>query len=350
MQLITAVFAVLLASALCSGSEAALFSVPLVKARQLAESGSRASLALLSIRQNMSRPIASIVILNNIANIVGSIVVGAMATQTLGSRWLGLFSGVLTFLVIIFSEIIPKTLGERYAERISLWVALPVLGLAKLFTPLVWAIERLTSPVTQGTIGPTTTEAEIKLLARIGHQEGIIEPGESEMIHHVFKLNDVTAGEIMSPRVVMTYLPGNLTLQDAQQQIIESQHSRIVVIGENVDDVQGVVLKNELLTAIIEHKADCTLAEMAHEVPAVPISAKGNALLQIFRRSRRHLAVVIDEFGGVAGVVTLEDVLETLTGEIVDETDEAADLQEVARRQRRNVLPSPSDEFRLDKK
>lgn len=350
MQLIVAVIAVLVASALCSGSEAALFSVPLVKARQLAETGSRASLALLSIRQNMSRPIASVVILNNIANIVGSIVVGAMATQTLGSRWLGLFSGVLTFLVIIFSEIIPKTLGERYAERISLWVALPVAGLAKLFTPLVWAIERLTSPVTKGKIGPTTTEAEIKLLARIGQQEGIIEDSESEMIHLVFKLHDVTAGEIMSPRVVMTYLPGELTLQAAQRQIIESQHSRIVIIGENVDDVRGVALKPELLAAIIEQKADCTLAELSYELPAVPEATKGDALLQIFRRSRQHLAVVIDEFGGVAGVVSLEDVLETLTGEIVDETDEATDLQEVARKQRRNVLHAPGDEIKLDKK
>ncbi|MCG3208306.1 MAG: hypothetical protein FOGNACKC_01909 [Anaerolineae bacterium] len=344
-QLLAAIFLVLISSALCSGAEAALFSVPLVKARQLAESKSPAARALLHIRENMSRPIATIVILNNIANIVGSIAVGKIASDVLGSHWLGLISGVLTFLVIVFSEIVPKTLGERYAERIAVVVAVPVLWLARLFTPLVWAIEKLTAPITKGKTGPTTNEAEIKLLAKIGQQEGLIENDELEMIHHVFHLNDVTAGELMTPRVVMTYLPGSITLAEATEQIIASQHSRIVVIGENVDDVIGVAYKSELLTALINQQSDQPISALARTPPLVPDSTKADDLLQFFRRERRHLAVVIDEFGGVAGVVTLEDVLETLTGEIVDETDQAIDLQEVARRRRRDVLPSK--EFKI---
>ncbi len=339
-QILPAIFIVLLSSALCSGAEAALFSVPLVKARQLAQSNKASEKALLTIRQNMSRPIATIVILNNIANIVGSIVVGEIATKALGSQWLGLVSGVLTFLVIIFSEIIPKTLGERYAERISLWVARPVQGLTRLLTPLVWLVEQVTSPITKGNTGPTTNEAEIKLLARIGRQEGIIEANESEMIQHVFTLNDVTAGNMMSPRVVMTYLPGALTLGEAKEKIIASQHSRIVVIGKTTDDVIGVVWKNQLLTAIIEQKTGQPVSDFAHSPQFVPEGTHADALLNFFRKQRRHLAIVVDEYGGVAGVVSLEDVLETLTGEIVDETDEVADLQEIARKHRRNILPS----------
>ena len=162
----------------------------------------------------------------------------------------GNFSGLLTFLVIIFSEIIPKTLGERFATRISLWAARPVLGITYILTPVVWLIERLTAPITKGRIGtPTTSEGEIKLLATIGQQEGIIEQDESEMIQRVFRLNDATAADLMTPRVAMTYLPADLTLAEAQEQIIASPHSRIIVTNEAIDDVIGMVLKYELLTA-----------------------------------------------------------------------------------------------------
>lgn len=336
-QLIIAIIIVLLSSALCSGTEAALFSIPAVRARQLAESKTAAALTLLAIRKNMSRPIASIVILNNIANIVGSIVVGRIATSVLGNAWLGVISGVLTLLVILFSEIIPKTLGERYAENISLIVARPVMGITYLLTPIVWTIEKLTSPITQDKTSPTTNEAEIKLLARIGRQEGIIEADESEMIQRVFRLNDVTAEDIMTPRVAMTYLRSHLTLAEVQEDIIASPHSRIVVTGDSIDDIVGVVLKDELLTAIIQHKGALQISELAHEVHFIPVTVRADNLLTIFQQTRRLLAVVIDEFGGVAGVVTLEDVLETLTGNIIDETDKFADLRAAARNQSKSV-------------
>ena len=339
LELVTAVLIVLCASALSSGTEAALFSVPLVKVRQLAQSKKPSARALLTIRQNMSRPIASIVILNNIANIVGSIVVGRIAAVQLGSEFLGLFSALLTFLVIIFAEIIPKTLGERFAETIALTVARPVQGITFLFTPLVWAIEKLTYPITKGRAAvPTTNEAEIKLLARIGRQEGIIEADESEMILRVFRLNDVTAWDLMTPRVAMTYLWGHLTLGEAKEAIIASPHSRIVITGKSIDDVLGTALKYALLTALIEGKDDLPVSALVREVLFVPENVRGDKLLQVFQKNRRHLAVVIDEFGGVAGVVTLEDVLETLTGEIVDETDTIADLQAEARRRNEALL------------
>ena len=331
--LIIAIGVVLLSSAICSGSEAALFSVRLVKVRRLAQSRRPNALALLSIREQMNRPIATIVILNNIANIVGTIVVGFIAANVLGKQWLGVISGILTFLVILFSEIIPKTLGEQYSDQISLVIARPVAGLTRILTPLIWCIEKITNPLTAGSNSFTTDEAEIKLLAKMGQEAGTIEDDEFEMLRKIFDLNDMTAADLMTPRVVMTYLKGDLTLAEAKEDILNSPHSRIIVIGEIPDQVTGVALKTELLAGIIEGKLDQSIAHFAYKVHFVLGRKRANQLLSIFQQTRQHLAVVVDEYGGVSGVVTLEDVLEVLTGPLVDETDTVADLQEFARKQ-----------------
>ncbi|BAZ05894.1 hemolysin family protein [Calothrix sp. NIES-3974] len=339
-QLITVVLIVIFGSALCSSVETALFSVSVLKVRQLAQSSNPAAIALLAIRENMNRPIAAIVILNNIFNIVGSILTGSIATQMLGDTWLGIFSGVFTFLIIIFGEIIPKTIGERYSESIALLAALPVTGLAILFTPLVWLIENVTAPFVKGKKRPTTNEAEIKLLANIGQQEGIIETDEAEMIQRVFRLNDVTASDLMTPRIMLTYIRGNLTLAEAKQDIIASQHTRIIVVDESIDQVIGFALKQNLLTAMVEGNHHEKIANLARKVHFVPEIIRADKLLKNFIEAREHLAVVVDEYGCVVGVVTLEDVLEVITGEIVDETDRTVDLQEIARKKREKMLQS----------
>lgn len=331
LALVIGVLVLLAASALTSGTEAALFSVPLVKAKQLAEQGTPSGRALLWIQENMTRPIAAIVVLNNVANIVGSIVVGVIATVVLGSRWLGVFSAVLTSLVIIFAEIIPKTFGERNAERISLIMARPVIAITRLLTPILWSIEKITLPFTKGPPRFTTNEAEIRLLAHIGYREGALERIESELIPRVFELDKTTAAEMMTPRVAMTYLEGDLALADAQNRIIESEHSRIIVVRDAPDDLIGVALKDDLLTALVEDKGSMPVSAFVREVQFVPETTRADRLLSVFRQTRQHLAVVLDEFGGVSGVVTLEDVLEVLTGEIVDETDKTVDLQLDAR-------------------
>ncbi len=332
LVLCIAIGVVLLSSAICSGSEAALFSVRLVKVQRLAQSKRSDALALLSIREQMNRPIATIVILNNIANIVGTIVVGYLASNVLGNQWLGLVSGVLTFLVILFSEIIPKTLGERYSDQIALVIARPVAGLTRILTPLVWCIEKITTPLTAGGNSFTTDEAEIKLLAKMGQEAGTIEEDEFEMIRKIFNLNDMTAADLMTPRVVMTYLKGDLTLAEAKADILTSPHSRIIVIGETLDQVTGVALKTDLLAGVIEGKLDQPISHFVYKVHFVLGRKRANQLLSIFQQTRQHLAVVVDEYGGVSGVVTLEDVLEVLTGQLVDETDTVVDLQEFARK------------------
>ncbi|MBD0390449.1 MAG: HlyC/CorC family transporter [Nostoc sp. C3-bin3] len=339
-QLLIIVFFVLLGSALCSSVETALFSVSILRVRQLAQSNNPSAVRLLAIRENMNRPIATIVILNNIFNIIGSILTGSIATQVLGDKWLGVFSGILTFLIIIFGEIIPKTVGERYSEQIALLAALPVAGLAIAFTPLVWILENVTAPFAKGKKRPTTNEAEIKLLAKIGHQEGIIESDEAEMIQRVFRLNDVTASDLMTPRIMLTYIHGDMTLAEAKANIIASQHTRIIVIDESLDEVIGYALKQSLLTAMIEGSNNRKIVNLTRKVNFVPEIIRADKLLKNFIEAREHLAVVVDEYGSIAGVITLEDVLEVITGEIVDETDRTVDLQEIARKKREKMLQS----------
>jgi len=295
---------------------------------------------LLSIRQKVNRPIATIVILNNLFNIVGSIVIGSIAANVFGDALLGVFSGVLTFLVIVFAEILPKTLAEQYAQPIALTMAIPVRGLTWAMTPLVVLLERITSPFTRSRRLPTTNETEIKLLASIGYQEGIIEEDEAEMIRRVFRLNDIEAAHIMTPRVELTYLPGNEAIATLKNEILSSQHSRILLIEDDIDHIQGIALKYELLAALIENKGDQPISTLQRPVRFIAETERADKLLQDFQTNREHIAVVVDEYGGVSGVVTLEDVLEELTGEIVDETDLNVDLQALARQRRKRLLQS----------
>jgi CBS domain containing-hemolysin-like protein len=340
LQLAIAIFIMLAGSALCSGTETALLSVPLLKARQLAQSNKPAALALYAIRQQINRPIATIVILNNLFNIVGSITIGSIAANVFGDALLGVFSGILTFSVIVFAEILPKTLAERYAVPIALMVAMPVRTVTWLFSPVVWLLERITAPFMARGQSPITNEAEIKLMAAIGHQEGIIEADEAEMIRRVFRLNDMKSVNIMTPRVALTHLPGDLTIAAAQEKILNSQHSRILVTDTDIDHVLGIVLKNELLAALIRHQGNQAIRNVVRPVRFVSEAERADKLLQEFQKAREHLAVVVDEYGGVSGVVTLEDVLEVLTGEIVDETDRSIDLQNQARQRRQRLLQS----------
>ena len=340
LQLLIVVIFVISGSALCSGIEAALFSVSTLKVRQLAQTKNPSAVALLAIRENMNRPIATIVVINNVFNIVGSIVTGSIAREVLGNNLLGLFSGVLTFLIIICAEIIPKTVGERYAETISLFIAIPLAALTLIFTPLVWVLENITAPFTRGKKQPTTNKAEIMLLADIAHQEGIIERDEAQMIQRVFQLNELTAADLMTPRTILTYLRGDLTLAEAKADIISSQHTRIIVINETIDEVIGVALKQNLLTAMVEGRKTQKIGTLTRKVGFVPETIRADRLMRNFLEAREHLAVVVDEYGNVSGVITLEDVLEVITGEIVDETDKTIDLQAIARKKRERMLQS----------
>ena len=338
LLLVVTLGVVLLGSALCSATEVALLRISPLRLRQLASEQHPQAIVALRIREQINRPIAGIVILNNLFNIVGSVMVGNQAAALFSPLGLGIFSGILTLLIILFGEILPKTLGERFADPLALWVAFPVRFLTILLTPLIMVIERLTLPWAHRDPGPTTNEAEIRLLTQIGHQEGVIEDDELQMIQRVFQLNDMRAADVMTPRVSMTYLEGSLTVAACQELILGSQHTRIVVIDGDVDHVLGIALKQELLAALVRQQGDRPIQAFIRPVPFVPDVTRLDKLLKFLQEGREHLAIVVDEYGGVSGVVTLEDVVEVLTGEIVDETDRVTDLQAIARLRLQNLL------------
>jgi len=321
---------VLLGSALFSGIEAALFSISLNKAKILAQKKKKGADNFLKIKENIRRPITVIVIFNNVFIIVGSLLVGVVATKILENYWLGFISAILTFLIIVFGEIIPKSIGENHAEKICLFVAKPLLISTKIFFPFVWAIEKITKSFTKK--NQIISEEEIRILSHLGHLEGAIEEDEEEMIQKVFKLNDLTARDIMTPRTVVDALEGNKKITELKKTICSLSHSRLPVYLGNLDNIIGICHQRELLIALTKEEQDKKVLDFKQEAILVSEKIKADKLLPLFQARKCHLAIVKDNFGGTTGIITLEDVLEELVGEIVDETDRDIDMRAKARK------------------
>ena len=326
-ELIIAILLLLFSSALASGTEAALFAIPKSKVMTLLQENRRGAAALSTIKEDMARPIMAIVIINNIANIIGSIVVGSIAEKNFGNNpeipVVGIVSGVLTFLVILFAEIIPKTVGENRNAAVSLFMAPFILFLTRIFFPLIWITEKITLPISSllGTSDHTTSEKEILALTELGRKSGVIEENESTLIQRVFDLNDVTAWDIMTPIARVDALEKNRSLQEIKDIVMELTHTRIPVYNGSLDKITGVVHVRDILKALAEDQMDLDVGALSKEASFIPDTQRGNDLLHHFKRSKQHLAIVVDAFGTVLGVLSLEDVLEELVGEIIDETD-----------------------------
>ena len=319
----------LLGSAFCSSSEAAIFSAPKIRLQISAKQGDLSAQNLLSLKENMSKTIGTLVILTNLFNIVGSILVGAIADDLFDNFALGIFSAVFTFLVILFAEVLPKNFGEKNAVSFGIFVAPFVIFLSRVFHPFLYILELLSRSLVGSTKKYSVSEDEIKFMAHLGMQEQSIEKDEQELILNVFKMNDKSASNIMTPRVNIYALDGNLTLEAQKNEIYNSPHSRLMVFGQDYDDIKGFVLIREILHALAENGGDKTPMEFIHPILTLKENTRVDSLLIIFQKKRSHIALVIDDFGGTSGLVTLEDVLEELVGEIMDETDLVSDMRDV---------------------
>ena len=314
------VMLLLAGSSLCSGVEAALLTVSPVKVHELARSDRpvKGARRLELLRQRLGRTLAVLVIANNVFNIFGSLMVGGFAAGVfaaydIGGPALPLFSVGLTVLVILLGEILPKAIGSRLALPVALASA-PALGLlARLMLPLVLLLERILPAITaENEI--STDENEIRLLARLGSQKGQIEADEAAMIAKVFQLNDLTARDLMVPRVAAPTLAGHTRLVQERSTLVHNPAPWWVVLGEEVDEVLGVASRESLLTALLQGKADTQLADLALPVEFVPEMIRADRLLTSFRRNGAGVRVVVDEFGGFVGVVGPEAVLAVLAG------------------------------------
>ncbi len=330
-SLFVATIIMLFGSGFFSATEAALFSVPINKAKILASQKKKGADFLLRIKKDMRPTITVIVVFNNTFNIAGSIFIGTLAAEIYGSTKIGIFSAVLTFLVIVFAEIIPKSIGESFSVSMSLFLAKPLFYTTKLFTPLIYFIDLFTKTLPKKK--KTISEEEIRTLSNLGFQEGVIEEDEKEMIHRVFLLNDLLVKDVMTPRTVVTAFNANKTLKDLEEEIFSLSHSRIPIYRDNLDNVIGICHQRELLIAFSRGKKDTSISDFASkEVIKVLEHQKIDELIPTFRKTRCHLAIVVDDFGGTAGVITLEDVLEQIIGSVIDETDETENLREKARK------------------
>lgn len=321
LTLIISSLVVLLVAAFASCTEAALFSVSLPKAKAMAAAHKPGGKALLKIKENMGYPIGTIVIVNNIATIVGSIVEGVAAHEVFGDTALSIFIAIFTFCVIVFSEIVPKTLGESYAVMIAPIVAPIVLFLTQVFKPLLWLIEQTLKKLKPMHDLQKVSEEEIKIMAAMGQKSGSIEPDETAMIRHVFKLNDITAEDMMTPLSGVETILGDLRLGEGRETILGANHSRLPVIADDGETVLGVVLTRDLIAALARDRFEATPLDYIQEAINVPMDLPADDLLPLFQKREQHLGVVIDPAGRMVGVVSLEDVIEELVGEITDEKD-----------------------------
>ncbi len=313
----------LLLSAFFSGSEIALFSVPQARARALADEGRRGSAALAELRANPDRLLITILIGNNVANIAAASIATFEATRALGSAGVGLATGAVTLLVLFFGEITPKSFASSRAVPFSLFAA-PILrtlsrALFFLVVPLE-AVTRLLVPRGAGR-NPGVTEMEIRRLTQMGHLAGAIEEHERQLIERAFLMDTTRAWEVMTPRVDIFAWPGDRTVAAVEAELEGVPYSRIPVYDQSLDDVTGVVYLRDVFEALVEGRGDASLGELSREAFFVPSTVTLVELLREFQARRVHMGVVVDEYGGTDGLVTMEDILEELVGEIVDEVD-----------------------------
>ena len=329
-------------SAMCSLFEAVLYSVPVGHVEAMAESGQPTGRILRSLRQRVDRPISAILSLNTIANTAGAAWAGAAFVVVFDDERLWLFSAAFTLAILLFSEVIPKTAGVVYCRGLAGPVARPLLAMVWIFRPLIWLTGQVTRLIARDQGSPGVSEEELLVMARLGHKEGAIDADEAAVIENILGLKEKTVRDIMTPRTVVYSLAVSSTLRQVRDSAQSLNHTRVPVYDADGDDVVGTVHRHDLLAAMAEGQWDRTLEEMMRPVDFVADNLTAGRLLRRLLESRQHLVMVIDEFGSLGGLVTLEDVLEEILGtEIVDEFDTAVDMRELAHRRRRQSLGEP---------
>ncbi len=332
--LIIYVLVALAVSFVCSVMEAVLLSITPAYVAVWEEKAPAIGLRLRELKRDVDRPLAAILTLNTVAHTVGAAGAGAQATHVYGDAYVGVFSAVLTLLILVLSEIIPKSLGARYWRELGPVVARILRPLVVFLWPLV-ALAKLLGALFSGSkTEPVFHREELTALAEIGLREGAMGKSEIRILKSLLRFRTLHVSDIMTPRTVMYVLPQRLTIEEMLEEEGSTRFSRIPVYEEKIDDIKGYVLKDEVLLQASEDRLALRLSEIKRNLIIVPSVMSVPHLFETFLDAREHLALVVDEWGGTDGIVSMEDVIETLLGlEIVDEADEVRDMQELAREQ-----------------
>lgn len=324
---VVAVTVALVVSFLCSIFESVLLSLGYAHVEALEREGHAAGRILKKFKSDIDAPIAAILIANTVAHTIGASVAGASYGNVFDEDTLWIFTIVFTIAVLLFTEIIPKTLGVTNARALATPVAYGIRAFEIALRPLVLVSGVLSRTLRRGEPDPITSIEEIRLLASLGRSQGAVERKTARMIVGATRLQDITASHVMVPRPRVTFLSSTQSRAEILETARKSRHSRFPFsTTEELDGVSGIVLAKELLYQLEERPGEeIDWQPLAHEPLTVPESVPLDALLRTFQESCRHMAVVVDEYGGVEGIVTLEDVLEEIVGDIVDESDHPAE-------------------------
>ena len=322
-----------LLSALCSMLEATLLSTPLSYITGLEEQGVKGASRLKRLKQNPDRPISAILCLNTIANTVGASIVGSLVYEVYGDAVVGIFSTIFTLAILIFSEIIPKTIGTSYWRSLALSASVIINAMIFTTFPLVWVLEKMQKLISSKSNQVSVSREDISAMVSVATEEEVIETEEKKMIQNLLKLDEVTAHEIMTPSVVVEMVPGSMTIKEFYDS--DNTHSRILVYDEENDEyVVGYVLRSEVLEKMAEDNFSAPLNDIIRPIMTFEEEDTVADIWEKLLEKKEHISAILDEYGSLRGIVTMEDVIETMLGqEIVDEKDEVVDMQEYAKDQ-----------------
>ncbi len=316
----------------CSIAEAVLLSISPSFIATLKKTRPRDAERLGLLKTNIDRPLSAILSLNTIAHTVGAAGVGAQAGKIWGSGSLAIVSAVMTLLILVLSEIIPKTLGATYWRSLGPIVARSVRWLILALYPLVWLSEQLTRVLSGDQRHHVLTRDELGAMADIGAQQGVLEAGESKIFRSLMRFPQITVADIMTPRRVVLAFPESMTVGDVITQQPELNFSRLPIYEKELDQTSGFVMRSDVLLANARDRHDLSLSELRREIMTIPSDSSAKMAFDLLLGDRQHIALVIDQYGSAVGIVTLEDVIETMLGlEIVDEYDTEVDMQQFAR-------------------
>ena len=319
-----------------ASADSALSSMSRARAEELVEQGRSGAKRLLAVAEDPPRYLNTVLLLQTAAETTAIVLVALVVADTYDPTWQQVVFAVAIMLVVSYVAIgvAPRTLGRQHAERIALMSAGPVTVLARILGPLPRLLILLGNALTPGKgfrEGPFASEAELREMVDLAEQDRLIESGERAMIHSVFELGDTIAREVMVPRTDMVFIERHKTLRQAMSLALRSGYSRIPVIGDGLDDVVGMAYLKDITKRVFDkHEAESTerIESIARGCLFVPDSKPVDALLREMQSKRMHVAIVVDEFGGTAGMVTIEDILEEIVGEITDEYDVEPDAVE----------------------
>lgn len=331
VELIIFLLGALCVSFLCSILEASLMSTPISYITLKEEEGLKAATRFKKYKQDPSRPLAAILSLNTIANTIGAAGVGRQATLIFGSEWFGLVSAVTTVLILVFAEIIPKTIGTSHWKSITGFTATTIHILIAVLFPIVVAVEFLQKLFSGARGDVSISRDEIGAMADVAEESGELEKEENEIIQNLINIDEIEAKDAMTPRVVAAIAPESMTIKKFYKDRRFLHHSRIPVYADDSEYISGYILRTEALQLMAEDKFDCTLAEIKRPVSSFPEETTIDVIWSNMLRSKEQIAVIINGYGSFQGLLTMEDIIETVLGnEIVDESDDVVDMQQLA--------------------